>query len=1200
MEKTILKNRLLLPLIFSFVFSGAFATEPVFYPRRAVVNPNNVLNATVKTDKLPDDPIWYEDFDGGLPEGWLNVDESGYVSFSHSFVGPQGSFSQGVPAINSTTASNGFMMLDSDLASENNPGGLTNAFIQSPAIDLSEQEHVMLSFQHFFRYCCSYQGTQLLVEVSNDGENWVSYDVKNGVWPNNLSQNAIHQLVNISEVAGGQPQVWIRFRKIGASHYFWMIDDVSINTFSANDLELFAVSYGGYTMVPGGHQQPVEFSALVRNLGGNTQTGVRLNTSVNTYLFNGLSAVHNQLASGSSVVLSTQPEFTFPGRGLYNISFKVTQNQNDTDPENNLGVGRVLITDTVYARDRGIYLGEGIRAAAGQAFITGNIFDLIEDALATSVSVALHELTEPGAEITAKIYLRQGNSFSLMWQSDSYIVANQDISSFVGDEAIWVTIPVNTEEIILNGQNKYLVAISYTGGQNDLIVSSEVPQGLPNQGAFTQIEGLWQTESQVPMIRLNLGMNVAECASFFQVLTTQAYCGTSDGQATVIPLTGFSPYTFLWETDPEQNLPTATNLGVGQYIVEVWDDSGCHDSVVVTIDSQNLEAIFESLPSNCGAPTGQATVIPLAGFEPYTFSWEDLPGITGPTATGLTSGTYLVLVTDNIGCQGSVEVQVDENDQLMVEAQIQNPVCVSTNGSILLEPLGGTEPFVFLWNEFPELQGNLAENLAAGTYHVTISDQSGCEGQVTIDLEFEENELTINSIITEETCQLNNASIIIEVEGAAEPIIYKWSTGASIPSLENLGEGEYTLIVTDAFGCEAEANFTITNEGQVPRVNTFVVASPGCGNSGGTALVIPQDPDANFTYEWSTGEELPDLENLPAGVYYVTVTNPEDNCQIEIPVVINDAAAPPVSGVVSPILCYGDTNGTITVSVAGAGSGLEYIWLHGEEGQSISDLGPGTYIVTVLVNECFTSKIFNLTQPDPLWIQYQFEDILCYGETTNISVSPRGGTYPFSFYWSNGITGTQINNIPGGNYWVQVTDFHECTYKEFLTISNPDEIVVEAELVIPDSGMENGSITLFVTGGTGQLSFLWNTGDITSSLTNLPIGTYSVVITDENGCTESLSFNLSPAGINGYNEIPVSLYPNPVGDQGWLQFENSFGGNLVITLHDISGRFVREIIRGEVIAGQRMPLDLSGVSQGVYILSINGPNVNSRLKLIKH
>ncbi len=1199
MEKVILKIRHILPLLLTFMLVNVLATEPVFYPRPAVVNLQKNLLPPAAAKNLGDEAIWYEDFDGGLPASWTSVDLSGYVSFTHSYDGPQGGFSQGVPAINSSSASNGFMILDSDLASEDNDMGLTDAYIQSPPIDLSGHPHVMLSFQHFFRYCCSFQSTHLLVEVSNDGENWVSFDVKNGVWPNNLSQNAIHQLVNISEVAAGHEQVWIRFRKIGASHYFWMIDDVSINTYTANDLELFAVAFGGYTQVPGGQQQPVHFSGLIRNLGGNTQTGVHLQTDVNTFLYSGQSEPLTQLASGHTAILTTQTAFTFPGRGLYNINFEAKQNQPDTEPTNNFSLGRVQITDTVYARDGGIYLGEGIRAGVGQAFVTGNVFEILQDVRATSVSVALHEMTQPGAQITARIYQRLGVSYTQLAQTTPYSVSQHDLSVQINEEAAWLTLPFSGDGLWLEGGQQYLVAVSYPGGAGNLVISSEIPRGLPGQGAFTQIEGMWQTESQVPMIRLNLGDNVADCAPFYEVSTTEAYCGNDDGQATVIPLTGFGPHTFLWDTDPGQTGATAMNLGVGQILVEIWDASGCHDTLYVSIGSQNLEMEFEAQASACGAPNGEATVIPLAGFGPYTFIWETDPPQSGPTASGLPPGTYSVLVTDNIGCQGIIEVVVEENDFLLVDAQVQNPVCVANNGSILLQPEGGSEPFVYQWIQLPGLDGNLAENLAAGTYTVMITDQSGCESEMEFALEFEEVELELSAAVIPETCEQNNAAIVIEVDNATDPVSYFWSNGATAASLQNIGAGEYSVTIVDAFGCETQASFNISNTGQLPRVSSFTSNSPGCGQSGGTALIIPQNPEENLVYEWSTGETTPNIENVPAGIYFVNIVNPAENCVLEYPVLIKDAGAPVVNSVVSPILCNGDANGAITVSVTG-GLNPVYNWVHGAEGQTVSDLGPGTYIVTVSDGNCFNGQQFEITQPEILHISYQFDEIMCHGQTTNINVGPLGGTYPYSFYWSNGLTGTEMSNVSGGEYWVQVIDFHECAFKLPLNIHEPEPIEVEADLVIPDVGQNNGSIHLTVSGGTGNLSYSWNTGATTPALTNLPIGTYTVTILDENNCTEVISYNLSPAGMDDVMEIPMALYPNPALDYAWIEFGENPGEKLVIRLHDLSGKVVREVASRQFLAGERLRIDLSGISQGFYFFTIKGSNVNSQLKLIKH
>jgi len=149
-------------------------------------------------------------------------------------------------------------------------------------------------------------------------------------------------------------------------------------------------------------------------------------------------------------------------------------------------------------------------------------------------------------------------------------------------------------------------------------------------------------------------------------------------------------------------------------------------------------------------------------------------------------------------------------------------------------------------------------------------------------------------------------------------------------------------------------------------------------------------------------------------------------------------------------------------------------------------------------------------------------------------------------------------------------------------------------------GQNNGSIHLTVSGGTGNLSYSWNTGATTPALTNLPIGTYTVTILDENNCTEVISYNLSPAGMDDVMEIPMALYPNPALDYAWIEFGENPGEKLVIRLHDLSGKVVREVASRQFLAGERLRIDLSGISQGFYFFTIKGSNVNSQLKLIKH
>ncbi len=1190
--------------VFLTIFFGALlvnftSAQSIYYPRPAFVNSHAGISGEKSLEQK--EVIWYEDFDGGLPDGWLSVDENDFCAFEHTYDGPQGPFSQGVPPINSVSAHNGFMILDSDVCWDNNPDGLTDAYLQSPPIDLSAHSSVMLSFQHFFRYCCSFENTIMEVQVSNDGENWTSFDVKNGILPNNLSPNPLHQYVNITEVAGGQSEVWIRFRKVGASHYFWMIDDVKISASLENDLEVFQPDYGGYTMIPGGQQQAFIPGAGVRNLGANPQTNVKLEVKINEFLFQEIGGPIASLPSGASEVLKVGTTFTLPFKGLYEIEYVVKQDQEDQNPSNNLLAINLQVTDTIYARDRGIYSGEGIWGGEDATYITGNRFGISQNVQLTSVAAAFHENSAADAPVRARLYKKQGGNFSAIAQSEYYLLQPGDISNAPDQEAVWVTFSFTGNDLLLEEGSEYLAAIEFAGGDYPAVVAAEMPGGKISNGAFTRLEGFWQSEPKTPLIRMNFGENMGECQILFEAEVTDAYCGAEDGEATIYPLTGFSPYTFSWQTDPPQNGPTATGLSAGFYEVEITDATGCQDIIVVEIGNQELMLETESIPSGCGAPNGQATVIPVEGMEPYTYLWDTDPPQTTQTAEGLLPGTYSVLVTDSSGCEGTAEVTVEENDYLLVDITSQNPYCTATNGSILLEPVGGNPPFVFEWDDFPGVDTGYLENIPAGTYSVMVYDQLNCESQMEITLETEDTGLELQPAVTNETCQEENAMIDLNVTGGEEPLNFFWNTGHEGPVLENVGAGTYEVTVTDIYGCYREASFEITNQGEQPQVEAQVTHSPGCGQSGGSINLTPVDPEAGYDYLWSGGEQTPAIENLPAGTYVAEITEPQYQCLLEKTFYVNDDGSPGINSHITHISCHGETDGAIQITMDEDANDPQFNWNTGDNTPSIDDLPAGWYTLTVTDGDCVAAETYEVIEPDLLGVDYVVTHVSCYGKDDGkIALQATGGTSPFSFYWTSGKVGPVIDSLTAGNYSVMVTDYHYCTYDRAFEVLEPDMIVVDAEVVIPDPGQSNGSIELEVSGGTGGYTYTWSNGSNNPAIYNLPVGDYTVMVTDDSGCTVVKTFNLGTTNMDDLSARPdITIYPNPVDDHLQIRFENPGSGKLSVSLLDINGKPIRNMGSRNFAAGEQMTLFLSGLNPGVYVLNISGTGLMINHKIIK-
>jgi len=248
-------------------------------------------------------------------------------------------------------------------------------------------------------------------------------------------------------------------------------------------------------------------------------------------------------------------------------------------------------------------------------------------------------------------------------------------------------------------------------------------------------------------------------------------------------------------------------------------------------------------------------------------------------------------------------------------------------------------------------------------------------------------------------------------------------------------------------------------------------------------------------------------------------------CTFDLPFIINQPA--PVLGVVSAqtdVVCFGGTNGSVTISSSGGVAPYQYS-LNGGPLQSsnvFSGLSAGSYIVTIIDSHGCTYNVpCTIKQPPiPLNGSASITNISCYGASTGkIDISVTGGAAPFTFLWNTGATSEDLTNIPSGNYSVVITDAGGCTTTVPAVVTQPASGLSGTVLItnVLCFGGATGSVDLTVTGGTLPFSFVWSNGGITEDLINVPAGSYSVVITDANGCSTALTASVTEpsSAVNG-------------------------------------------------------------------------------------
>ncbi|SFT87529.1 Por secretion system C-terminal sorting domain-containing protein [Lishizhenia tianjinensis] len=584
--------------------------------------------------------------------------------------------------------------------------------------------------------------------------------------------------------------------------------------------------------------------------------------------------------------------------------------------------------------------------------------------------------------------------------------------------------------------------------------------------------------------------------------------GAADGQATITPTGGTAPYTYLWADGTTS--ATKSGLDVGTYSFTVTDDNGCSETNTVTITEPAVlnSTISSSTNPTCnGATDGSATVSVTGGTAPYNYAWDN--GGSTATITSLGAGTYNVTVTDANACTTTATVTLVEPTLLGVLTAVDaNVSCFGgTDGGATATPVGGTAPYNYTWSN----GANSASitNVAAGTYNVGVLDANGCVATTTATIT-EPTELT-SAISSETYVTCNGASdgaATVTATGGTAPYTYAWDNGDATATITTLTAGTYTVTVTDANGCTSTSTATITEPAAL--VGTTVVdANVSCnGLSDGAATVNVTGGTAPYSYTWDTGANTASITGLIAGTYNVGITD-ANGCIATTSVVITEPAVLVAAATVDAnVSCNAGADGAATASATGGTAPYAYLWDNGATSASITGLAAGTYSVDVTdANGCVSSANITITEPTLLVASTTLDsDVSCNGGTDGgATASATGGTAPYTYAWDNGDITASITNVAAGTYTVTVTDANACTATETITIVEPTVLVAATtiDMTVSCNGASDGAATASATGGTAPYTYAWDNGETTAAITGLAAGTYTVTITDANGCTDT-------------------------------------------------------------------------------------------------
>lgn len=623
-------------------------------------------------------------------------------------------------------------------------------------------------------------------------------------------------------------------------------------------------------------------------------------------------------------------------------------------------------------------------------------------------------------------------------------------------------------------------------------------------------------------------------------ITTNINChGGNNGAINITTTSGTPPYNFQWSTG--ETIEDLSTLSAGDYTITISDANGCLlvNQYHVVQPAATLGASIEPTAVSCfNELTGALNLTVTGGTSPFTYSWNN--GATTENLSALATGTYTVNITDELGCTTSATANVEQPQlPLSMQAEAQNLGCVNDNsGAIAVAISGGTSPYNYQWDNgytVPNLSG-----LPEGTYNLLVSDANGCELTQQFILTQPTATLAISPLTTSVDCNGNNTgSINLQPSGGTAPYNTTWTTGATGSTITTIPAGSYQYTIVDANQCTVTGSITI-NEPTAAIALTSSNTQVNCFGAGtGSIDINVSGGTAPYNYSWSNGSTTEDIANLTSGNYSVTITD-ANGCSSNTSILIQQpTAALSLQGNSTNAGCFAAANGTVTLTVTGGSSPYTFSWNNGNTTQNLQSLTAGNYTVLVAdANGCTSTSAYIVTEPSQALIAtITSTSVNCFASNSgSIIATATGGTSPYTYLWNNGTTASSLSNIVAGTYTVTITDVNGCSYTTNSTVQQPAATLSSTHLVqnVACFGGNTGIIQTTTSGGTAPYTYNWNTGASTSDINNVAAGTYSLTVTDANGCvyTQSLSVSqpasavsstLTNTSINCHGDLTASV-----------------------------------------------------------------------------
>ncbi len=460
-----------------------------------------------------------------------------------------------------------------------------------------------------------------------------------------------------------------------------------------------------------------------------------------------------------------------------------------------------------------------------------------------------------------------------------------------------------------------------------------------------------------------------------------------------------------------------------------------------------------------------------------------------------------------------------------------SPSCVFCDGFASVSTVtGGTAPYTYAWNTGATTKE--IGDLCPGVYIVTVTDAAGITGTATVDMFNQANPPTVFGQVTPVFCfGSNTGSIDLSVSGGINGYYYLWSSGSTTQDLNNLGAGNYCVTVTNFAGCTSSTCFTVVSPSALCVTATPSPASCN-GLSNSTIITSIGGGSPGYSYLWSNGSTAPNNGGLTAGTYTTTITDANGCTQTATATITQPS---PISATATvqqdPSNPFGSS---IYTTVSGGTPGYTYVWSNTSTTANLSNLGPGTYCVTITdANGCTKTTCATVTGgPSTSCV------VTAVG--TNITPTSLGaiattisGNAPFFFQWSGPGGYTSIVSNPSnltlaGTYCVTITTANGCTASTCVTLVSdaPPLFFTTQSNPAGCSNACNGSVTVTIPNGTPPYTYYsthYNSNGLTEigteyqspfTISGLCAGTIIITVTDESGQSSTKTITILGGSAN--------------------------------------------------------------------------------------